>query len=180
MKQSAEVRIRSVADLEDRQETLDQSFAQRLRLRAAVLVLEDGRLGDAVQPPTRNLTIEADSLASKQQHIETAVSQAFVVDDLTDAGDGGDRNGLDPGRARGVRLDLHDRHELVVVECVPGHLPISWLEDMEGQDHVREQDEVRQGEQPAQSGELAEIRVDIHGCDRASQSPASRLVRRTR
>ena len=63
----------------------------------------------------------------------------------------------------GSGAGLDDRHELVAFEGVLGHLAIAGLEDVQREDDMGEQDDVRQGEEPASPGEIREFRVNIHG-----------------
>ena len=91
-----------------------------------------------------------------------------MLDDLADAGDIHDGDGLDPRAPGRQLLDLDDRHESVAGEGVLGHLAVPGLEDVQGEDDMREEDDIRQGEEPASPGEIAEIRMMIHGAARPS------------
>ena len=68
-----------------------------------------------------------------------------------------DRDGFVPGIPVVSGAGLDDRHELIAGEGILGHLTVSRLEDMEGEDDMGEQHEIRQGEEPAQSGEIVEF-----------------------
>jgi hypothetical protein len=90
-----------------------------------------------------------DPLAAKQQEIESAVGQSFVLDDLPDAADVLDRDGFEPGISFIVGAGLDDRYELIAVECILGHLPISRLEDVERENNMGKQHNVWQREEAA-------------------------------
>ena len=91
-----------------------------------------------------------------------------MLDDLADAGDIHDRDGLDPRAPGRQRPDLTIVTSSVAGEGVLGHLAVPGLEDVQREDDTREEDDIRQGEEPASPGEITEIRMMIHGSARPS------------
>ena len=135
--------------MEDLEKQVDQFLAPGFDLRRGLLVFEDCRLGDPIQLRAGQLLYKADPFAAQQEEVETAIGEALVLHDPAEAAHFHDGDRLGPWSSLEHRLDLDDGHQLIAGQCVFGHLAVARLENMEGKDRVREQDEVRQGEQPA-------------------------------
>lgn len=162
MEDFREVGVEVVPQIQNFEETLDQFLAKMVQGHRRLLIFEQGRPGKAVELRRGGLLNQSDTLATKKKQVESTVGKAIVLDDPPDAADLVDRNGLEARRASPDRARLDHRDEVVVLEGILGHLAVSRLEDVQGQDDVGEKDDVRQREEPDPAGEIVEIGMDVH------------------
>ena len=125
------------------------SCRPRLERIAGFLILHDLGLGDSIELVAGDFSLQAHPLAAQEQEVESAVGQSLVLNDLADTTDIHDRTGSDHGRAFGCRPNLHHGDQAVAGQRVFGHLAVTRLEDVQREQGVRKQHDVRQGKQPA-------------------------------